>query len=89
MRMSALIIKTHDDLTLYFRAQSKEKDVNDLPEVNYVEQIRAVLESEDPDATFEAEDLHGEHRTVAAKDIAGYELEEIESSAIIGAHRPE
>ncbi|WIM73329.1 hypothetical protein QP028_07610 [Corynebacterium suedekumii] len=46
--------------------------------MNYVERIRAVLESEDPDAAFEAEDLDGEQRSVAAKDIAGYELEEIE-----------
>lgn len=78
MPKSALIISTYDDLTFRFPAQSEEKDVNGLPEVNYVERIRAVLESEDPDAAFEAEDLDGEQRSVAAKDIAGYELEEIE-----------
>ena len=78
MPTSALIISTYDDPTFPFPAQSEEKDVNGLPEVNYVERIRAVLESEDPDAAFEAEDLDGEQRSVAAKDIAGYELEEIE-----------
>ena len=46
MRMNVLTVKTVDDLTLYFRAQSKEKDVNGLPEVDNVERLRAVPAAE-------------------------------------------
>ncbi|SMG17760.1 hypothetical protein SAMN06295981_0903 [Corynebacterium pollutisoli] len=84
MRMNVLTVKTIEDLTLYFRAQSREKDENGLPEVDNVERLRAVMESEDPDAAFECEDLHGDLRTVPAAEISQYDVEMMEDTAIRG-----
>lgn len=84
MRMNVLTIKTVADETLYFRAHSREKDANGLPEVDYVERLRAVLESEDPEAAFESEDLHGEAQRVPAAEVARYDVEELEDTAIRG-----
>ncbi|GAB3692480.1 hypothetical protein [Corynebacterium nasicanis] len=84
MRMNVLTVTTIDDLTLYFRAQSQEKDENGLAEVDHVERLRAVLESEDPEAAFECEDLHGEQRSVPAAEIARWDVEMMEDTAIRG-----
>ena len=74
--MNVLTVKTIDDLTLYFRAQSREKDENGLPEVDNVERLRAVMESEDPDAAFECEDLDGGQQRIPAAEISRYDIEE-------------
>ncbi|MDO5513325.1 hypothetical protein [Corynebacterium sp.] len=78
MPINVLTIKTIDDQTLHFRAQSEEKDVNGLPEVDNVERLRAVLESEDPEAAFECEDLDGQPRTVPAEQISQYDVEKLD-----------
>lgn len=82
MRMNVLSVTTIHDQTLYFRAQSEEKDENGLPEVDNVERLRAVLESENPEAAFECEDLHGEQRTVPAVEISRFEIELLEDTAL-------
>lgn len=84
MRMNVLMIKTVHDETLYFRAASQEKDENGLPEVDYVEKLRAVLDSTDPDATFDHEDLHGEQQSVPAAEISRFDVEMMEDTAIRG-----
>lgn len=82
MRLNVLTVKTIDDLTLYFRAQSEEKDVNGLAEIDYVERIRAVTESENPQAAFEAEDLRGEMRSIPADEIAQFGVEALEETEL-------
>ena len=81
MRMNVLTVKTINDQTLHFPARSKEKDVNDLPEVNNVERIRAVLESEDPDAAFECEGLDGQQHRIPAEEISLYDVAEQEDTS--------
>lgn len=80
MRMNVLTVKTINDQTFHFPAHSQEKDVNDLPEVNNVERIRAVLESEDPAAAFECEDLDGKQQRIPAEEISLYDVAEQENT---------
>lgn len=75
MPTNVLTVTTINDQTYRFRAQSEEKDENGLPEVNNFERLRAVVESEDPDATFECEDLEGQNQTVRAAEIAKFGVE--------------
>lgn len=82
MRLNVLTVKTIDDLIFYFRAQSEEKDVNGLAEVDYVERIRAVTESDNPQAAFEAEDLRGEKRRIPADKIAQFNVEPLEETEL-------
>lgn len=74
MPKNELIVTTVNDQTYRFRAQSEEKDENGLPEVNNFERLRAVVESSDPDATFECEDLGGETRSIRGGEIARFSL---------------
>lgn len=76
MTINVLTITTINDATLRFPAHSAEKDENGLPEVDNVERLRAVLESEDPDAAFECEDLDGGQQRVPAVEISRYDIEE-------------
>lgn len=75
MPTNVLTVTTVNDRTYRFRAQSEEKDENGLPEVNNFERLRAVVESEDPNATFECEDLDGKTQTVRGAEIAKFGVE--------------
>ncbi|WP_156226517.1 hypothetical protein [Corynebacterium comes] len=74
MPINVLTVTTINDQTFHFPAQSEEKDENGLPEVNNFERLRAVVESENPDATFECTDLDGEPRLVRGSEIAKFSV---------------
>ena len=74
MKTNVLTVTTVDDRTFHFPAQSGEKDVNGLPEVNNFQRLRAVVESENPDAVFECEDLDGQAQSVSAREIAKFSI---------------
>lgn len=74
MPINVLTVTTINDQTFRFRAQSEEKDENGLPEVNNFERLRAVVESENPDAVFECEDLEGHPRAVRAAEVAKFSV---------------
>lgn len=86
--MNVLTVTTINDLTLRFPAHSEEKDENGLPEVDNVERLRAVLESEDPEAAFECVDLQGGPRSVPAAEISRYDIEEMGDTADRGDQNP-
>lgn len=74
MTTHVLTITTITDQTFRFRAQSEEKDENGLPGVNNFDRLRAVVESENPEAVFECEDLEGHQRTVRAAEVAKFSV---------------
>lgn len=74
MTINVLTVTTITDQTYRFRAQSEEKDENGLPEVNNFDRLRAVVESENPDAVFECEDLEGHLRSVRAAEVAKFSV---------------
>lgn len=74
MPKNELIVTTVTDRTYRFRAQSEEKDENGLPEVNNFERLRAVVESSNPDAVFECEDLDGETQTIRGSEVARFSV---------------
>ena len=74
MNTNVLTVTTVDDRTFHFPAQSGDRDENGLPEVNNFERLRAVVESENPDATFECEDLDGEAQSIHGREIAKFSV---------------
>ncbi len=79
MKMNALTVTTVNDRTFTFPAHSPEKDENGLPEVDNIERLRAVLESENPDAAFECEDLNGQQQRVPAVEISSYDVTSVDA----------
>lgn len=74
MTINVLTVTTIHDETFRFRAQSEEKDENGLAAVNNFDRLRAVVESENPDAVFECDDLDGNPRSVRAVEVAKFSV---------------
>ena len=74
MATNVLTVTTINDQVFRFRAQSGEKDENGLAEISNFDRLRAVVESENPEAVFECEDLEGHQRTVRAAEVAKFSV---------------
>lgn len=74
MATNVLTVTTINDQVFRFRAQSGEKDENGLAEISNFDRLRAVVESQKPDAVFECEDLEGRHQSVRAAEVAKFSI---------------